>query len=179
MKKPVTVKFYAKKHQEGAIRATFKQGKPGDGAYDIYPLDSGVLKYGDTKVVSTGIHVEIPEGYRGRICTKSGSAIKGVLVGAGLIDAGYRGDVGVVLHHLRPPLMDGERQSYYDVHYSPDKPIAQFFIEKVIPIHFEEVAGLEDLSSSERGEGGYGSTGGRLQTAKELDSGSSSEAKTD
>jgi dUTP pyrophosphatase len=100
--------------------------------------------------VNTGIQIAIPEGYYGRIAPRSGLAVKhGIDVLAGVVDSGYRGEVGVVLQNLG--LMDFE--------YREGDRIAQLIIEKCHDVEWEEVESEEDLVSSERGEGGFGSTG--------------------
>ena len=72
----------------------------GDAGFDLVACDSAVLGPGERAVVSTGIAVEIPDGYAGFVQPRSGLAAKlgiGVVNSPGLIDAGYRGEVRVVL----------------------------------------------------------------------------------
>jgi dUTP pyrophosphatase len=68
---------------------------------------------------------------------------------AGVVDSGYRGEIGVVLQNL----------GYMDFEYSEGDRIAQLIIEKCHDVEWEEVEAQEGLYSSERGEGGFGSTG--------------------
>lgn len=104
---------------------------------------------GETKLLHTGIALEIPTGYAGLVYARSGLASKRGLAPAnkvGVIDADYRGEIMVALHnHGTAPqtLDDGER-------------IAQLVIAPVLFAEFEEA---EDLSDTTRGVGGFGSTG--------------------
>jgi dUTP pyrophosphatase len=99
--------------------------------------------------IGTGIAVEIPEGYFGAIFARSGLATKRGLRPAncvGVVDADYRGELIVALHNdteFPQEVSEGER-------------IAQLVIIPHLSVRFVEV---DDLSSTERGEGGFGSTG--------------------
>ena len=120
---------------------------PGDAGMDFYSAESVVIKVNERKVVKTGIKMAIPEGYVGLIWDKSGlAAKKGVKTMAGVIDAGYRGEVGVVLHNL------GQE----DFEIEKNMKIAQMLIQ---PIHSPDVEEVNDLDETQRGEGGFGSTG--------------------
>ncbi len=102
-------------------------------------------------MVPTGLHIELPEGYEAQIRPRSGLAAKhgiGIVNSPGTIDADYRGEIKIILVNLsdRPfVLIPGER-------------VAQMVVAK-----FERVEWVpsEELSDSERGEGGFGSTGKR------------------
>ena len=104
---------------------------------------------GETRLVHTGISLEIPEGYGGFVHARSGMATKRGLAPAnkvGVIDADYRGEVMVALHnHSNEPqtVEAGER-------------IAQLVIAPFLKAEFEEA---KELSETERGAGGFGSTG--------------------
>ena len=108
-----------------------------------------VLKPLDRALVKTGLFLEIPAGYEAQVRPRSGLALKKgitVLNSPGTIDADYRGEVGVILVNIsNQPFVinDGER-------------IAQLVFAKVEQAEFLEV---EQLSSTERGAGGFGSTG--------------------
>ena len=99
--------------------------------------------------IGTGIAVEIPEGYFGAVFARSGLATKRGLRPAnavGVVDSDYRGELIVALHNdtdYAQEVADGER-------------IAQLVIIPYLPVSFVEV---DDLSSTDRGEGGFGSTG--------------------
>jgi dUTP pyrophosphatase len=121
-----------------------------DAGYDLYAAVNGRIEGKNRDVINTGISIAIPEGYYGRIAPRSGLAVKnGLDVLAGVVDSGYRGEVGVVLQNL----------GYMDFEYSEGDRIAQLIIEKCHDVEWEEVAYPEDLTSSERGEDGFGSTG--------------------
>lgn len=121
-----------------------------DAGYDLYAAVNGRISGKNREIVSTGIRVAIPEGYYGRIAPRSGLAVKhGIDVLAGVVDSGYRGEVGVVLQNL----------SLMDFDYNEGDRVAQLIIEKCHGVTWEEVETEEGLYSSERGEGGFGSTG--------------------
>ena len=113
-------------------------------------IDSPILlKSLDRKLIPTGLHIALPEGYEAQIRPRSGLAIKkGItcLNTPGTIDADYRGDVGVILVNL----------SREDFVVQPGERIAQMIINKFEQAEFELV---EELDETERGEGGFGHTG--------------------
>ncbi len=138
----------------------------GDAGYDLYSAERTHISPMERKIISTGIRVEIPNGYYGRIAPRSGLAIKkGIDVLAGVIDSGYRSEVGVVLINFNmPELTSGKRnQAILNMFgprnnfvISPGDRIAQLIIEKCHDVEWEE---SEGLGRSERGESGFGSTG--------------------
>lgn len=97
-------------------------------------------------VIDTGVHVEIPEGYVGILKSKSGLNVKHDLIGTGTIDSGYSGSIRVKLYNL------GDTD--YQIHRG-DK-IIQLVI---IPCVYCEFTEVEQFADSERGDGGFGSTG--------------------
>lgn len=102
-----------------------------------------------TVKVGTGLAMELPEGYFGAIFARSGLATKrGLRPGncTGIVDSDYRGEYIVALHNDT-----NETQTI-----EPNERIAQLVIMPYLPIQFEEVY---ELSNTERGEGGFGSTG--------------------
>jgi dUTP pyrophosphatase len=106
---------------------------------------------GERVVVPTGTAVALPEGYAGFVHPRSGLAARsgiGIVNAPGTIDAGYRGEIKVILINHDPVtpvrLQRGDR-------------IAQLVVQRVEQVEFVPV---ESLSDSERGEGGHGSTGG-------------------
>ena len=108
-----------------------------------------LLKPLDRKLIPTGLHIALPEGYEAQIRPRSGLAIKkGITVinTPGTIDPDYRGDIGVVLVNI----------SNEDFVVQPGDRIAQMVINKFEQAEFEVV---EELDETERGEGGYGHTG--------------------
>ena len=108
-----------------------------------------VLEPGQRSLIPTGLKIALPTGYEAQVRPRSGLAYKHgitVLNSPGTIDADYRGDVGVILiNHGSESftIENGER-------------IAQLIIAKFVQIDWDEVL---DLSSTSRGEGGFGSTG--------------------
>jgi|TARA_Y100000310_G_scaffold336228_1_gene420207 dUTP pyrophosphatase len=125
------------------------KGTLGAAAYDLYSTEKVYIPPGETVAVGTGLSMEIPKGWRGDIYSRSGMASQGVVVAnsPGKIDSDYRGEIMVLLHN--------NRRSYVAVIEVGDK-IAQFEISQVQLIQFEEI---EELSITERGSDGFGSTG--------------------
>lgn len=107
------------------------------------------IKPGEVKLVPTGLYLEIPKGYEIQVRARSGLALKnsiGVANGIGTIDSDYRGELCVILVNLGQNefvVKNGDR-------------IAQMVLNKYEPIEFVVD---EELSSTERGEGGFGSSG--------------------
>ncbi|MFC1638347.1 dUTP diphosphatase [Patescibacteria group bacterium] len=119
----------------------------GDAAMDLYSIDDIVLKPGDLLPCKTGIAVAIPEGYAGLIWDKSGIALNGgIKTMGGVIDSNYRGEIAVIMVNL----------SKKDYTINKGDKVAQILIQKVECPMIEEV---EELDDTERGEGGFGSTG--------------------
>lgn len=124
--------------------------REGDAGADICANENIEIRSGKRALVKTGIKIAIPEGYVGLIHPRSGLALKQgltVLNTPGTIDAGYRGEVGVILFNSEISstaiIRKGDR-------------IAQLVIQKVEKAEFEVV---DALIESSRGEGGFGSTG--------------------
>jgi dUTP pyrophosphatase len=122
----------------------------GDAGLDLYASEAARLEPGARASVGTGLAIEIPEGHAGLVLPRSGWAAKhGIsLVNApGLIDAGYRGEVRVLLLNT-----DGEEA--FEI--SEGDRIAQLL---VVPFASLEPVEADSLAESERGGGGFGSTG--------------------
>ena len=118
---------------------------------DLYALleESVTLAPGETALLPTGLSAEIPEGYVGLIFARSSMGIKRGLAPAnkvGVIDADYRGEIKVGLYNH-----SGEPQTV-----EPFERVAQFMIVPFLRAEFTE---CEALSDTDRGEGGFGSTG--------------------
>ena len=122
---------------------------PGAAGLDLYARESASIGAGGRALVPCGIKAEIPPGYCGMVCSRSGLALKhGVFVlnAPGIIDSDYRGEIGAILQNAGSDVfavMPGDR-------------IAQLLI---VPIAMMEVRIVESLSSTERGAHGFGSTG--------------------
>lgn len=118
----------------------------GDLGCDLYALDDTVISPGGQVGVRTGIALEFPEGWGGIIKDRSSMAAKRVYTSAGVIDAGYRGEVIVLLRN--------DNSSEYSIK-AKDK-IAQIVPVKSVECVVEEAEGLSETS---RSGGGFGSTG--------------------
>lgn len=108
------------------------------------------------RTVNTGVAVEIPEGYVGMVCSRSGLASKEgifVLNAPGIIDADYRGEIKVILARLPYDLNWPQFDNYLVI---PGMRIAQLM---VVPLPQVQVHSVHDLSATVRGTGGLGSTG--------------------
>lgn len=123
---------------------------PGDAGLDLYALHEHVLEPGERAQVGTGISVEIPAGQAGLVLPRSGLAARhGIaLVNApGLIDSGYRGEISVLL-------LNTDRREPFTI--APGDRIAQLVLVRV---ETPEVTEVDALALSERGAGGFGSSG--------------------
>lgn len=121
----------------------------GDAAVDLQCRVSLTLEPGERAAVPTGIAVAIPDGYAGLVLPRSGHALRfgiSVVNGPGLIDSGYRGEISVLL------INHGEEA----VRFEAGDRIAQLAILAVPQVEWMEV---DDLEETERGVGGFGSTG--------------------
>ncbi len=121
-------------------------GHPGDAGFDLFACVDLALGPGEVKAVPTGLKMAIPRGFVGLIWDKSGISLKGVHKLAGVVDAGYRGEVQVVMVNLG-------REAYA---IKAGMKIAQMLIQ---PNHEVAVREADDLDDTSRGEGGFGSTG--------------------
>ena len=135
---------------------------PTDAGYDLYSAVYKRINPFERALVFTGICVEIPKGFYGRVAPRSGLAVKnGIDVLAGVIDSGYRGPLGVVLINLAPQLgltqadLTFEPSSSFDIH--PGDRIAQLIIERCYDMKWEERKVLD--KETERSQKGFGSTG--------------------
>jgi dUTP pyrophosphatase len=117
--------------------------------YDLYACEGTYIMPGQTRLIPTGLSIQPPEGYCAKIYARSGLASKKGLRPAncvGICDEDYTGEYMVALHNDSDQMQvieDGER-------------IAQLMFERYYSVEFEEV---EQLKTTERGSGGFGSTG--------------------
>jgi dUTP pyrophosphatase len=134
-------------HQD-ALVPRYAHGPDEDAGMDLHSVELVTLAPGDTKLVATGLSIELPPGYEGQIRPRSGLALKhGITLpnSPATIDPGYRGEIKVILHNLgREPFQ-----------VQPGERIAQMVIARYEAIQWEE----GDLADSERGQGGFGSSG--------------------
>ena len=124
--------------------------RTGDAGLDLFAAEDVKLEAGQRAAIPTGIAIAIPEGYAGFVQPRSGRALSeglGVANSPGLIDSGYRGEIKVIAVNLNlGGLIDIRR----------GEKIAQLVFQKIEHADLELV---DDLPGSERGEGGFGSTG--------------------
>lgn len=138
-----------KKKDSWAMTPTY--GTDDSAGADLYAGEDGVVLIApeETKLISTGISMEIPKGYVGLLVARSSMAVKRDLAPAnkvGVIDSDYRGEIKVALHN------SGSQLQIIEV----NERIAQLVIVPYLKATFEDAV---ELSDSERGEGGFGSTG--------------------
>ncbi|TFG31710.1 dUTP diphosphatase [Candidatus Thorarchaeota archaeon] len=126
-----------------------KVANVGDVAFDLYSVIDYDIKPGERYAVPTGIAVEIPVGYEGQVRPRSGLALKEgltVLNTPGTIDSGYRGEVKTIMIN----------QGDTSFQITKGMRISQLAIRPVPEVSFIEV---DELSDTDRGDGGFGSTG--------------------
>ncbi|WP_163257906.1 dUTP diphosphatase [Bacillus paranthracis] len=130
-----------------------RYAKPGDSGFDLVAAEDTIIWPGETKVVQTGLAFEIPPGYELQVRPRSGMTRNTKLrVVLGTVDSGYRGEVGVLVDNIES--VKGKFMNSQMIEKGTR--IAQGVIAPVITAHFDEV---DELSHSERGTNGYGSTG--------------------
>lgn len=123
--------------------------RSGDAGFDFYCVERAIVPPNSTAILPTGLAIAVPEGYELQLRLRSGAALETPLILAnapGTIDSGYRGEIGIIVRNLsnEPWLVEkGAR-------------LAQGVIAPVFRATFREV---ENLPASERGAGGFGSTG--------------------
>lgn len=117
-----------------------------DAGIDMYACGEHVVAPHATVMIPVGIALEIEEGYVGLIWDKSSIGSKGIKTLGGVIDAGYRGEISIMVHNLG-------NEAYT---FSHGHKVAQILIQK---IEFPDIEEVEELSDSKRGTGAFGSTG--------------------
>lgn len=123
------------------------RGSAQSAGLDIYSIQAVIIEPKQRTLVRTGLAVAIPAGYYGRIAPRSGLATKnGLDVLAGVIDADYRGEIRCLLYNSGGETIQLPAQSK----------ICQLIVEKII---MPEAVWADDISETERGSGGFGSTG--------------------
>jgi dUTP pyrophosphatase len=139
----MSVKF-VKTHKDAKIPQRKSKGAAG---YDVTSVENLIIPAGKRALVKTGLTVEIPENLYGRVAPRSGLSLKGIDIGAGVIDPDYRGNMGVIMIN----------NSGGDFDVNVGDAIAQLIFEKIDhPI--VEVVEFKELQTTERGENGFGST---------------------
>lgn len=119
----------------------------GAAGYDLFTCEGGWIPAGATRVFKTGLAFEIPSGHEMVIRPRSGMSLKtDIVVMIGTIDEDYRGNVGIIVKNI------GRKDFYVTKHAR----LAQAVFHKVEHFDFEEV---DELTTTKRGDGGFGSTG--------------------
>lgn len=130
---------------------------PGDAGADLHSVETLTLAPGQRALVGTGVSIALPDGFAAFIVPRSGLAAKHgitVLNSPGTVDAGYRGEIKVAL-------LNTDKFEPFEI--APGDRIAQMIIMPVTRARFVPV---ESLPASDRGQGGFGSTGVNEQKAK-------------
>jgi dUTP pyrophosphatase len=123
------------------------RGSSGAVGYDLYSVDEVVVSPSQRALVGTGVAVILPMNVYGRVAPRSGLAVKhGIQVGAGVVDPDYRGEIKVVLFN----------QGDKDFEIKKGDRIAQLVLERC---ETPDVREIESLDETDRGSGGFGSTG--------------------
>ena len=117
-----------------------------DAGLDLYSMVDAVVHPNSQRSFDTGVHIEIPAGYVGMVKSKSGLNVKSGILSEGVIDSGYTGSIVVNLHN----------NGKYAVAISKGQNISQLVIMPIVTPDLELVDSLEE---TERGTGGFGSTG--------------------
>ena len=125
-------------------------GHKGDACFDLYSLEDYVVRPGSVLLIRTGLAIAVNEGYEMQIRPRSGLSLKGLIIPNSpcTIDAGYRGEIKTPMTNVSDKSVIIRAGDRY----------AQGTIKPVWRVIFEEV---DELPASERGEGGFGSTGDR------------------
>lgn len=127
----------------GAIMPT--RAHPADAGLDLYAMEAATIPPRGIATFNTGVHVAIPAGYVGLLTSKSGLMQKGI-TSRGTIDSGYTGSIRAVLYNHRK----------MEIHIERGQKITQLVI---LPIITPEPVQVDSLEATERGTGGFGSTG--------------------
>jgi len=141
-------KFRIQKLSDHAILPRYAHGPAEDAGMDLHAVEDVSLAPGETKLVSTGLAIELPPGYEAQIRPRSGLALKYSITlpnSPATIDPGYRGELRVILLNLG--------RNSFEIHRG-DR-IAQMVISRYEAVEWEE----GDLAASARGAGGFGSSG--------------------
>ena len=123
-----------------------------DAGFDLYADEDVILKYGETTAILTNIAIELPEGYVADVRPRSGLTLNtGLRVHYGTVDAGYRDGIGIICENA-----DHGRKCNREIKLRHGSKIAQLVILPIPTIELQEVT---ELSDSDRGVNGFGSTG--------------------
>ena len=145
--KKLEIKFINKSDNKNPVYA-----KVGDSGFDLRANERGTLKPLERKLIGTGLYFELPDGYELQIRPRSGLAYKNgvtVLNSPGTVDTGYRGEIKVLLVNI----------SNEDFTWDKGERIAQGVISHRVSSDYGDLIEVFEINESERGEGGFGSTG--------------------
>jgi dUTP pyrophosphatase len=137
------------KLRDDAVIPRYAHGPDEDAGMDLHSVESVTLAPGDTKLVGTGLAIELPPGFEAQIRPRSGLALKHSITlpnSPATIDPGYRGEIRIILQNLG--------REAFEIH--PGDRIAQMVIARYEAVEWVEG---DDLSESARGQGGFGSSG--------------------
>lgn len=132
------------KLEPGAILPV--KNKKNDNCYDIFSNEYHIVNQGMTCVINTGVKVSPESGWGIAVRPRSGKSMKGIILGGGEIDNGYRGEIGVIIHNFTGEKLTIEK----------GEKIAQIRPIRIEDVDFEIVDKLDD---TDRGESGFGSSG--------------------
>ena len=141
-------KIKIKKLHEDAIIPNFAHEN--DAGMDLYSIEETVIPPNETRLIKTGISIQLPQNTEAQVRPRSGLALKNsitVLNSPGTIDEGYRGEIGVIL------INHGKEDFNVEKHMK----IAQMVVKPIYKVFIQEV--YDELDNTERGTGGFGSTG--------------------
>lgn len=146
----VKVKIYAELNHEHGLPV---YAKPGDSGMDIRANEPITLQPKETKLIPTGIYVGLPEGYEIQVRPRSGMSLKTKLRVAnspGTVDSSYTGEICIIAENTH---------SAVEMHIAKGERVAQIVLQEVPIIEWDQVFSREELGETERGDGGFGSTG--------------------
>lgn len=132
------------------LDVAFEAPREGDAGYDLYALDAVRIAPNHHALIGTGVHLEIPAGYVGLVKDRSSMALKGLHTMGGVIDSSYRGEIKVILLNTNATVYEVQRGAK----------IAQLVVLPCYTEALQAVANLEVLTETERGDKGFGSSGG-------------------
>jgi dUTP pyrophosphatase len=135
-----------KLHPQAQLPKFSHLGSRGDLAADLFCVDHVILTPNDVRPVSTGLALQLPEGFGALVHDRSGLAVSGVTTLGGVIDSGYRGEIRVIMANVGREAVEiraGDR-------------ICQMRLVQLLQAEFIET---DELADTERGSGGFGSTG--------------------
>ena len=142
------LKIKIRKLRSDALIPRYAHGPEEDAGMDLHAVESVTFAPGETKLVPTGLAIELPPGYEAQIRPRSGLALKYSITlpnSPATIDPGYRGEIRVIVQNLG-------RETFT---VNPGERIAQMIVARYESVEWEEA----DLADSLRGEAGFGSSG--------------------